>query len=164
MRPPRAMLEQAVNNNLAPITGKLGKMIRMLASDCDGDVIAAARAIKRTLRSEGLDIHALAEGIEDPNGGALTEAEMRKLYDAGYDAGLRAAEDKHHGAADFANVDGAPSWHEIALFCQQRDSRLRDKEREFVANIAARTVWCEPTEKQAKWLRSIFYRLRGNRP
>ena len=54
------MLEQAVNSNLAPITGKLGKMIRMLASDCDGDVIAAARAIKRTLRSEGLDIHALA--------------------------------------------------------------------------------------------------------
>jgi hypothetical protein len=51
------MLEQAVNSNLAPITGKLGKMIRMLASDCDGDVIAAARAIKRTLHSEGLDIH-----------------------------------------------------------------------------------------------------------
>jgi hypothetical protein len=42
-----------VNSNLAPITAKLGKMIRMLASDCDGDVIAAVRAIKRTLRSEG---------------------------------------------------------------------------------------------------------------
>ena len=42
------MLEQVVTSNLAPITGKLGKMIRMLASDCDGDVIAAARAIKRT--------------------------------------------------------------------------------------------------------------------
>jgi hypothetical protein len=53
------MLEQAVTSNLAPITGKLCKMIRMLASDCDGDVIAAARAIKRTLRSEGLDIHEL---------------------------------------------------------------------------------------------------------
>jgi hypothetical protein len=35
---------------------------------------------------------------------------MRKLYDAGYDAGLRAAEDKHYGAADFANIDGTPSW------------------------------------------------------
>ena len=94
-----------MTSNLAPITGKLGKMIRMLASDCDGDVIAAARAIKRSLRSEGLDIHELAKAIEEPNGGTLTEAEMRKLYDAGYDAGLRAAEDKHHGAADFANVD-----------------------------------------------------------
>jgi hypothetical protein len=33
---------------------------------------------------------------------------MRKLYDAGYDAGLRAAEDKHYGAADC--IDGTPSW------------------------------------------------------
>src|SRR5215471_9574819 len=70
MRAPRAMLEQAVTSNLAPITGKLGKMIRMLGSDCDGDVIAAARAIKRSLRSEGLDIHELAKAIEEPNGGA----------------------------------------------------------------------------------------------
>jgi hypothetical protein len=158
------MLEQAVTSKLAPITGKLGKMIRMLASDCDGDVIAAARAIKRTLHSEGLDIHTLAEGIEEPNRGALTEAEMRKLYDAGYDAGLRAAEDKHHGAADFANVDGTPSWHEIALWCQRHSSRLRAKEQEFVNDMASRTVWREPTERQGKWLRSIFYRLGGRRP
>ena len=133
------MLEQAVTSNLAPITGKLCKMIRMLASDCDGDVIAAARAIKRTLRSEGLDIHALAEGIEEPNGGALTEAEIRKL-------------------------DGTPSWHEIALWCQQRNERLREKEREFVSDMASRTVWRDPTEKQGKWLKSIFYRLGGKRP
>jgi hypothetical protein len=158
------MLEQAVTSNLAPITAKLCKMIRMLASDCDGDVIAAARAIKRTLRSEGLDIHELAKGIEEPNGGTLTEAEMRKLYDAGYDAGLRAAEEKHHGAADFANVDGTPSWHEIALWCQQRNERLREKEREFVSDMASRAVWRDPTEKQGKWLKSIFYRLGGKRP
>ena len=72
------MLEQVVTSNLAPITGKLGKMIRMLASDCDGDVIAAARAIKRTLRSEGLDIHALAKGIEEPNGGARPRSHRRR--------------------------------------------------------------------------------------
>jgi len=158
------MLEQAVTDNLAPITGKLGKMIRMLASDCDGDVIAAARAIRRTLRGEGLDIHALAEGIEEPNGGALTEAEMRKLYDAGYDAGLRAAEDKHHGAADFANVDGTLSWHQMALWCQRHSSRLRAKEQEFVNDMASRTVWREPTQRQGRWLKSIFYRLGGTRP
>src|SRR5262245_49511370 len=70
------------------------RMRRKLASDCDGDVIAAGHAIKRTLRSEG-HIDALAEG-QRPNG-ALTEAEIRKLYDAG----LRAAEEKHRGAADF---------------------------------------------------------------
>jgi hypothetical protein len=89
---------------------------------------------------------------------------MRKLYDAGYDAGLRAAEDKHYGAADFANIDGTPSRHEMALFCQQCDDRLREKERQFIHDITARTVWREPTEKQAKWLKSIFYHLGGKRP
>jgi hypothetical protein len=151
-------------NALTPIANKLGKALRMLASDRDGDVIAAARAIGRLLRNEGLDIHALAEGIEKPNGGVLTEAEMKKLYNAGYDAGLCAAENKHHGPNDFANVDGTPCWHEIALFCQQHGDHLRDKEREFINDMASRTVWCEPTEKQAKWLKSIFYRLGGRRP
>ena len=149
------MLEQAVTSNLAPITGKLCKMIRMLASDCDGDVIAAARAIKRTLRSEGLDIHQLAKGIEEPNGGTLTEAVSPEPGPA---------EERHHGAADFANIDGTPSWHEIALWCQQRNERLREKEREFVSDMASRTVWRDPTEKQGKWLKSIFYRLGGKRP
>jgi hypothetical protein len=40
-----------VTSNLAPIADKLGKMIPMLASDRDGDVIDAAPAITRTLRN-----------------------------------------------------------------------------------------------------------------
>jgi hypothetical protein len=40
----------------------------MLASDRDGEVVAAARAIRRTLESEKLDIHALAETIETSSG------------------------------------------------------------------------------------------------
>ena len=81
---------------------------------------------------------------------------MRKLYDAGYEAGLRAAKEKHHGAADFANVDGTPSWHEIALWYQQRNERLREKEREFVSDMASRTIWRDPTEKQASGSRAFF--------
>ena len=41
--------------------------------------------------------------------------------------------------------------------------RLRDKEREFVDDMAGRTVWREPTEKQGKWLKSIWFRLGGGR-
>jgi hypothetical protein len=112
------------------------------------------------LKGVGTDIHAFAERIAKPNGG-LTEAEMRKLYDAGYEAGVRAAENKQHGSGDFHNVDGLPNWNEIALFCQQNNDRLRPTERQFIDDMASRTVWREPTEKQAKWLRSIFYRLGG---
>ena len=56
-------------NALTPIANKLGKLIRLLSSDRDGEVVSAARAISRTLDSEKLDIHALAnvvEGAEAP--------------------------------------------------------------------------------------------------
>ena len=145
---------------LAPIVGKLAACIRMLSSDKDGDVITAARGLVRMLKGADTDIHAFAERIAKPNGG-LTDAEMRKLYDAGYEAGVRAVENKQHGSGDFHNVDGLPSWNEIALFCQQNNDRLRPTERQFIDDIASRTVWREPTEKQAKWLRCIFYRLGG---
>jgi hypothetical protein len=154
------MLEGAVKD-LAPISGKLAQYVRLLSSNQDGEVVAAARAIVRTLKKSGADIHTLADRIEHANGGKLSEAEMKKLYDAGYDAGVRAAENKQHGAVDFHNVDGTPAWNEIALFCQHQQDRLRTNELQFVNDMAERTVWREPTERQGKWLRSIFYRLGG---
>jgi hypothetical protein len=42
----------------------------MLASERDGEVIAAARAIVRTATSNGGDIQVLAEHIERMNGGS----------------------------------------------------------------------------------------------
>jgi hypothetical protein len=124
-------------------------------------VIAAARAMLRTLETAGADIHVLADRVGKPNGGGFTEAEMKKLYDAGYEAGVRAVENKQHGSGDFQNVDGTPAWHEIARYCQQHNDRLREKEQDFINDMAARTVWREPTERQAQWLRSIFFKLGG---
>jgi hypothetical protein len=148
-------------SNLAPIAGKLAPLIRLLSSDQDGEALAAARAINRLLKNTGVDIHALADHVEKTNGSGLTDAEMRKLYDAGYEAGVRAAENKNHGSGDFRNVDGAPSWHEIARYCQQHCGRLRANEQQFINDMASRTVWREPTPRQEKWLRSIFFRLGG---
>ena len=71
------------------------------------------------LKSAGSDIHALAERIEKPNGNSLTEAEMKKLYDAGYAAGVQAAENRHQGIDDFSNTDGKPNWDAVALFLQR---------------------------------------------
>lgn len=39
---------------------RLGKALALLGSDQDGEVLAAARAIGRTLESAGMDWHALA--------------------------------------------------------------------------------------------------------
>jgi hypothetical protein len=143
------------------IAGKLATFIRLLASDKDGEVIAAAHAICKALQTAGADIHVLAEQISKPNGNGLTEAEMKKVFDAGYVAGVSATEDKHAGTSNFLSVDGLPAWHEIARYCQQHSSRLGDKEQDFVNDMAARTVWRQPTERQEKWLKSIFFRLGG---
>jgi hypothetical protein len=154
------MLEMT-NDVLSPIVGKLAACIRMLSSDKDGDVVNAARGLTRMLKGVGADIHALADRIEKPNGGALTDTEMKKLYNAGYEDGVRAAENKMHGNSDFHDIDGFPAWSEIALYCQHNNRRLRPTEQEFVNDMAAQTVWREPTPKQAKWLKSIFLRLGG---
>jgi hypothetical protein len=89
---------------------KLEKLIKMLSSDKDGEVVAAARAIQRTLNGSGSDVHELAARIK---GGKLSESEMRKIYDAAYQDGKEAA------AVDkgFESVDGTKPWHKMALFC-----------------------------------------------
>ena len=46
--------------NLKHIAGKLDNFLRLFASDKDGEVVSAARALSRTLKSGGADFHDLA--------------------------------------------------------------------------------------------------------
>jgi len=68
---------------------KLGKIIRMLASDKDHEVLAAVRALRRTLTSKGDDFHTLAAKVDfaadrsftSPNeSGARTRPPEEKKY------------------------------------------------------------------------------------
>jgi hypothetical protein len=43
---------------------RIGKLVRMLASDRPGEVVAAAAALKRTLAASGRDLHDLAATVE----------------------------------------------------------------------------------------------------
>jgi hypothetical protein len=145
-----------MTNVLAPVADRLGKLLRLLSSDRDGEVIGAARAIVRTLGSAGLDIHALAESL-GINGKRLSEADAAEIYRRGVEDGKRAAENENIG---FHSVD-EPTWHEIACACAAHDKCLRDeRERQFVGDMVRRTVrGGEPTEKQAHWLRAIYARV-----
>jgi len=147
---------------------KLASSIRLLASDREGEILAAARAIPRALKAAGADIHTLAALVEQTGGGELSEAEMKKLYVAGYEAGradgVRAVEAKqHHDEDGFRSVDGVPSWHAMATFCQDRSARLRGNEPDFIDDMVGWTALRQPTQRQAKWLRRIYARL-GGRP
>jgi hypothetical protein len=147
--------------DLTPIAGKLSSLVRLLASDRDGEVIAAARAIGRTLKSVGADFHAFADGVDKANGnGKLSDVEMRKLYDAGFAAGIAAAESRDVGD-DFRNLDGSASSETMAQHCRKHRNQLNEREREFITSVSARIVYREPTEKQTKWLRNIFLRTGG---
>jgi hypothetical protein len=117
-------------STLAPIADRLSKLVRMLTSDHDGEVVAAARSINRTLKNAGLDIHVLAAAIER---GGVGEATANR-----------------------------PAWHSVACECAAHSERLRSqKERAFIADMV---IWTklggEPTERQAKWLRAIYVRVR----
>jgi hypothetical protein len=51
----------------------------------------------------------------------------------------------------------------MALWCQQRYDRLEGKHREFINDMAGLTVRREPTEKQGKYLTSLYHKLGGQR-
>jgi hypothetical protein len=131
---------------------KIQKLLRLLSSSNDGEVVAAARAIMRTLAQEGADIHELAARVE---GRKLSQAEMQRIYDQAYRAGKDAA------ATDvgFSSVD-PPSFYEMACEIQNKDDdRLSEKEQGFVDDMVR---WCahrEPSEKQAKWLHAIYCKI-----
>jgi hypothetical protein len=152
-----------VADALAPIADKLKRCIRLLSSDSDGEVIAAARALNRTLKSVKLDFHTLADNIGQTNGKEYTEAQILRARELGIAEGRRLEREAQNAPA-FRNInlDEEPTWHEIAVECAAHPHRLRDdREKQFVQDMVHRTVrGGEPTEKQASWLRKIYARAR----
>src|SRR5215813_11175055 len=151
------------------LAAKLGKPIRLLMSDSQGEALAALCAIARLLETHDRTFHALADHVENANGSGLSEDDKKKIKSEienaraiGYAEGVAAAEAKQHGTGAFRNTDGAIEWTEVALFLQREKHRLPDKHHEFIDDMASRTVYGrEPTPKQHQYLHSLFYKLGG---
>ena len=150
------------------LAAKLGKPIRLLASNSQGEAFAALCAIARLLEAYRSTFHELADHVEN-GGGGLSEADKQKISAAiesarieGYAEGVKAAESKQHGTGAFRNTDGALEWTEVARYCQREKQRLPTKHHEFIDDMAARTPFGrEPTLKQHQYLHSLFYKLGG---
>jgi hypothetical protein len=148
---------------------KIAHTLRLLMSDQPGEVFAAVQALQRLLQALGTDLDGLARGFEkiissgsNGDGRAITQAEMQRAIDNAYAAGVQDAENRLHGATDFQNTDGKPSWEAIALFLQRNKNRLEARHHDFVDDMASRTAFGrEPTERQHKYLHSLFYKLGG---
>ena len=116
---------------LTTIAPRLRKLLLMLSSSADGEVVGAARAIGRALQSVGADWHALA--------GLLTEPPQPR---------------KAPRPDDDAFAD---DWRDMRQFCLDHDWLLRDREREFLTSIGD---WRGTlTDKQFAWLASIHARV-----
>jgi hypothetical protein len=151
--------------DLTAITGKLAIFIRLLASDKDGEVVAAAHALVRTLNGIGADIHDVAERIEHSGNGALSEHEMQEIYNAGIKEGARVAIQKMraqmpHGPPSFS-APQFPSAADMALYCYQGLDRCNEWETEFATNMAAWTRRRPLTVKQQARLEELFIKLGG---
>jgi len=144
--------------DLTPIASKLANFIRLLASDKDGEVVAAWHAIIRTLQGIGADIHDVADCIEHSGNGALNEREMQEIFDAGVKTGIKQAE--------YRNTQGVvvqfPSARDMALHCYRNLAELRSEwEREFITNMASWTRTRPLSVKQQAHLEKIYIKLRG---
>jgi hypothetical protein len=132
----------------APVGLKLGTLIPRLATEHDGEVVATARAIGRTLASAGLDWHDLTRTLTMP---------LPDPKPAGAQA-RRASDD------DRPNHDPA-DWYGMAKWARDNDDgRLSDRERRFITDMATPLRFRrgqKPSARQLDWLTSIYWNLRN---
>jgi hypothetical protein len=147
-----------------PTARRLGKLLRLLSSDFDGEALAAVAAMRRLFETEKLSFNDLAAVIEGTDEGRpkFTENDARKIYEEGVRDGLAKARSAAQ-ESDFFDSDGSPCWPEIAVYCRAKAGQLRnEREREFVSDMAVNTLEREPTLKQARWLLRTFVKLGGH--
>jgi hypothetical protein len=156
----------ALNKTVAE---RIATLFRLLGSNFEGEVLGAVAAMKRLFASEHLTFHDIATVIESCNGEieekkySDTDAEI--IFSRGVETG-RAEEARKRPLAEpteFYDADGHPQWHAIAMHCQKNCQRLDRRHHEFINDMAGNTVWRPPTEKQGKYLLSLFIRLGNGR-
>jgi hypothetical protein len=149
-----------------PVAKRIAKIFRMLSSDQDGDVLAAVTAMKRLFKSEGLSFHDIATVIESCNGEIeekkYSDKDAEIIFARGMEKGIEKGRAEEAAPPEFYDADGRPRWNAIVLFCQKEIARLyKEKEREFVEDMAGYTLYRQLSEKQQQWLMSIFVKLGG---
>lgn len=115
-----------------PLTGivpRLEKLLLMLSSERDGEVVNAARAISRTLQTIGADWHDLTTGLLAP-----ARSRTKRSRD-----------------------NGNTRWRVMVGFCIEHEDQLRPREVEFVHSLLHWRG--DLTEKQSAWLNSIYAQL-----
>jgi hypothetical protein len=112
------------------ICGRIGKLIRLLGSDKDGEVIAAVAALRRTLDAAGTDLHGLAAMIE-------RQHSQPRL-------------DPH---SDDREPDTLP-WKVMASICRKRLDAIPARHHQFILQMSRRRT--PPTPRQFDYLLDLY--------
>ena len=92
-------------------TNRLGKLLRMLGSNQQGEVLNTVEAIKRTLQTAGSDLNEFTNRLTNGRGLKFSEADAqviyKEAYQTGFDGGRIAGRKENQG---FHNVGNGSDW------------------------------------------------------
>lgn len=162
---------------------RVAKLVPLLASDKDGEVVAAARAIARTLGTAGTDLHDLADTLNRmqtvsgprPTDEATSKRarpssawnyanEFRQAEPVGGDPDHPNAMTRKFGLPIFRQGE-VGSWREVCQHCftlnrsiaKKHGGRfLRDFEVKLINEIMTGQRW--PTNANASWIETVVAR------
>ena len=120
-------------NAVAPVAARLDPLIRRLASDRDGEVIACVRAISRQLEKAGLNFHDLADRLAAPERPAQS-----------------------HESPVFFDYLTAVEW-----LLATNAGELSDNDIRFVKSMRGILFSGPPKPKQAAWITGLVEKLGG---
>jgi hypothetical protein len=130
---------------------RLQKLLLMLSSDQDGELVAAARTIGRMLQADDSDWHDLAGRLAVPARAQASAARGYRRSDP--------RNNRHDNARGNAHSNGGIDWRATHGLCLRHPTMLSQREREFLDTIAH---WRGGlTEKQHAWLAAIHARLQN---
>jgi hypothetical protein len=132
---------------------RLAKLIRMLASTNEAEVLSASRAIMRCLEAEGLDIHDLAELV-------LTSSSLLESVEA--KSHQRNASPESNAYSEYIVRN---SLLVSCSLCARNKNAMTDSELEFVNRLERRLKLEEPfTQDEIDRLNSISQRFEWRAP
>ncbi|MCC0808558.1 hypothetical protein FPV16_20505 [Methylobacterium sp. W2] len=156
------------------IQPKLIKLLPLLGSENDGEVVSTVRAIGRTLASAGTDFHDLTDSLVRAKvvNKPLSSAEGFNYADTYREAAFDGRDDTHPRSP--SRRFGLTVWHpeqvipwwEVAKHCITESKALprkvggkflRPDEFVLLKRIEAHEFW--PTNQDASWLETIVARL-----
>jgi hypothetical protein len=185
-KPMSKQLDAETNKKLDVVVPKLVRLLGMVTSNADGEVITATHALLQVLTNAGLDIHVLVSRIEhgkaddekEKEEKKLSAGQMQKIHEAAYakgyaegiEAGRRSAviaAAMPMGIIDTSDVGPGVNgygWLAIAQHCAANKHLFSGKAVNFVEDIPGKIAsFGRPTPPQAKWLKDLFMQKFGGR-